>query len=202
MQVDMKKVVFTGDSVIDNGWQADDAGLDLNFTRWTDIVAKELEFEYVNTAIAGDTIKNICNNVESRITSYNPTHVVLDGGINDINQGIAKTAKDVAGSLEFLDIVLFESGCKMIYVFFPVDYTGAVDDGHVKNTIYSELRRTLKEMFERYGTRFIDLSTTLGSIGNVKSKAYFYDRVHQNQYGQMLIAQRVSEELRNWFGIK
>ena len=201
MQVDMKKVVFTGDSLLDNIWQAEDAGLDLNFTRWTDMVAKELEFEYVNTAVAGDTIKNICNNVESRVTSYKPTHVILDGGVNDIHQGVAKTAKEVAGNLEFLDVVLFESGCKMIYIFFPVDFTG-VGDGQVNNTTYSELRRTLKEMFERYGTRFIDLSTTLGSIGNVKSKAYFYDKVHQNQYGQMLIAQRVSEELRNWFGIK
>ena len=50
MEVNISKVLYTGDFLIDNKFEDETIGIDSNFPRWTDMVAKELEFEYINEA--------------------------------------------------------------------------------------------------------------------------------------------------------
>lgn len=195
MKVDIKKVVFTGDSLIDNVWTAD--AFDVNYARWTDIIAKELEIEYVNTAIGGDTIDNISRNINDRILKYNPTLVIFDGGGNDVANGTAKTAEDAINDIVYISTVLQESGCDMIYIFFPVDWRSTD-----LNNKYAGIKSGVKSSFNARGIKFLDMSTTLGSVGNVKTSMFLDDRVHHNQKGQMVVAKKISEELQNWFKVK
>lgn len=199
MEVNILKVLYTGDFLVDNKFEDETIGIDSNFPRWTDMVAKELEFEYINEASEEIEIDEIATLSTSRVSVFKPSHVILNGGINDIKKGTP--VDHIVNDLEFLSIVLYESSIDMVYVFIPIDFKG-IDLGSMYNTMYSELRRKLIALFDKYGDKYIDLSTILGGVGNVKSTAYLPDKVHQNQNGQMLIAREVSEKLRGWYGIK
>lgn len=87
MIFDTTKVLYCGDSLVDDAshsWQMTwlDKGQDSS-NHWTALLSRMIDVEYVNTAIGGDTLYNISQNLQTRIYDYNPTMVIMDGGWND-----------------------------------------------------------------------------------------------------------------------
>jgi len=203
MHTSIDKLLVTGDSLTDN--RLEWIRLLNHHHHWADIVSQQIDAEYVNTGIAGELIKNIADNIQERILQYNPTHVIFDGGINDIERGVEESV--VLYSIEFVLIVLYESNIKPIYFVSPAA-SRTVIETYGSGTLefiskYIKLYPQILKMMARYkDCEFIDLCTTaLGPIYDV-DKQYFVDTLHYSQAGESLVAGKMIEHIEKYYSIQ
>ena len=72
-----KKIVFLGDSI---SW-----GFPWGPSfSWVNMLEKVLDAELVNQGVNGNTTLNMLGRFKRSVLRYNPTHVVISGGINDV----------------------------------------------------------------------------------------------------------------------
>ena len=115
MNTTISKIVFAGDSITYD--TADEVRSGPDWIGWTDIVKKELDAECVITAEWGLTVEKLANNIDKYILSYNPTHVILNGGVTDIL--FKNDTRLHVSSIEFISIVCFEMGIDFIFLHVP-----------------------------------------------------------------------------------
>ena len=193
MRTSIGKLIFTGDFIIDRSWT--DEWRTENWTHWTDIVSHELDAVCINTASNSGTIKQMSNNVDESVRKYNPTHVIYNGGAFDLYSKVY-SVDEIVSSIEFMNIVFYESGYKCAYLFVPIDASAY---GSSINGDFLDLRKKLQAMFKKYGDIFIDMNgSELGTVGNLK-KTMYIDGINLSEEGQMAVAKRVSKVIAESF---
>lgn len=198
MHTSIKKLVITGDSLVDDS--SDYYKNELRTTRWTTMISEQIDAECINTGISGDTVTYIADHIDERVLNYNPTHVIFDGGINDIVQGIREDM--ILSSIEFLFTVLFEEGIKIIYFFSPCV---SVQDSNMPYTSqYMQLYQKIISLVQRYSdVGFVDLCLTeLGGIGSINTDYYGDNIIHYNQNGEAIVAREILNFIEGKYAIK
>lgn len=74
------KLVCMGDSLTE-GYQ-----IDLS-KRWTEELKKVLDIDVINSGICGDTTNGMLARFKAMVIDYQPTHVLIMGGTNDVFVG-------------------------------------------------------------------------------------------------------------------
>ena len=227
MRTTIDKLVITGDSLFDShttNW-AIDYVRDLNWRGWADTFAQDIDAEVVNTAVGGIKIEAILDDIENKILQHNPTHVIMDGGFNDIGQIVGgapdSTAQQTYNYLEDVVDQLTAANITTLYVIVPVmngaqllkdpsmyaQFYGSSFEGWY-NQMIKVVKNYMNIVAENLckGNRkchILDLtSSQLGAIGNVDCDYYFPDTLHPNEYGQAVIAAEVKKEVLKLFGRK
>lgn len=72
------KIVCLGDSLTEGFGVARDE-------RWSDLLAKELPFEFINEGISGDTTGGMLARFDSDVIAHQPSHLIIMGGTNDLS---------------------------------------------------------------------------------------------------------------------
>ena len=75
------KIVCMGDSLTEG------YGIPKN-TRWTSLLEKDYEIDVVNAGISGDTTTGMLSRCERLLIEYNPSHLLILGGTNDLWFGL------------------------------------------------------------------------------------------------------------------
>ena len=208
MKFDFTKVVFTGDSLVDEKinqkfdshisdgsvnslvpYEQWDSGC-----HWCYMLSRVFNFEYVNTAIGGEKIMNICNSyINSRILNYNPTFVFIDGGVNDIFNGISvsNTTNYMTQTIQ----TLLNKGIQVGLVWFPVTHSSMAS----LVSSYATMANTFKN---NYPNQFIyfnfEGATNFGSTSSNSAdipQDYRRDGLHFNQAGYKATAEYIIQKM-------
>ena len=205
MKFDFTKVVFTGDSLVDEktnkrithdnsitdgvGYEQWDSGC-----HWCYILSRVFDFEYVNSAICGEKIMNICNSINSYILNYNPTFVFIDGGVNDIFNGISvsNTTNYMTQTIQ----TLLNKGIQVGLVWFPVTHSSMAS----LVSSYATMANTFKN---NYPNQFIYFNfegvTNFGSTSSNSTdipQDYRRDTLHFNQAGYKNTAEYMIQKIK------
>ena len=198
MKIDRRKFLFCGDSLVDEN-VIKNTGLMWNCeNHWTAMLSKILEAPYINTAMCGDTIANIGQNVESRILQYNPSIVFLDGGANDCGTGTS--ASVTQENMRNVIQMLINNGKQVALLLFPVNtqswsaYSPA-SDFITLPTKYQELA---DEFIAKYPDKFCFLNLegkrgmgTTGNSSNSIPQENRIDGLHFNPSGHKTITENI-----------
>lgn len=198
MKIDMRKILFCGDSLIDEN-VIKNTGLEWNCEyHWTSILAKILDVPYNNTAICGDTIANIKNNVNSRILKYDPSFVILDGGVNDCGGGAS--ASTVKENMRATIQNLLDNNKQVALIWFPVakeswNSFSPSSDFLTLPTKYIELANQFESKYsDSFCLLNLEGKSGLGNTGNyIKNlpQENRIDGLHFNPSGQKVITEHV-----------
>lgn len=200
MNFDTTKVLYCGDSLVDDAsqsWQMTwlDKGQDAS-NHWTALLSRMIDVAYVNTALGGDTLYNINQNLQTRIYDYNPSLVVMDGGWNDaMGSDTGASGYQVLTRAQFKALVkdtildIISHGIQVVFVDIPIAYgTGCSTLCPQVPTIYSEVADEVKAVYPN-DFFFVNLEgSILGSSGynTGTSIEYSYrlsDKLHLNNGG-------------------
>lgn len=212
MKFNLAKVVFCGDSLVDENTNKNVSHSDSSVipyemwdssNHWSYLLSRVLKFDYTNTAVCGEQIKNIYNSyLNERILKYNPTLVILDGGVNDV--GNAGTSPDDASTYMKNTIqTLLDNGIQVGLLWFPVDSSkfGGSTKG---NLIYmpAKYEAMSQELEADYPEQFVFLNfegvTNFGTTSTGPStipQAYRRDGLHFNRAGYRLIAEYILKKM-------
>lgn len=206
MKFDFTKVVFTGDSLVDEktnerithdnsindgvGYEQWDSGC-----HWCYILARMFDFEYVNTAVCGERIKNIYNSyLNSWILDYDPTFVFIDGGVNDVSGGIS--VSDTTDYMKKTIQTLLDKDIQVGLIWFPV-----------ASSIMTSLPSSYKSMASVFETNYPDqfiffnfegvtnFGTTSSSSSTIPQD-YRRDGLHFNQAGYKATAEYMIQKIK------
>lgn len=205
MQFDFTKVVFTGDSLVDEktnqtithstsieggiGYDQWDSGC-----HWCYILSRVFNFEYVNSAVCGEKIMNICNNINSYILNYNPTFVFIDGGVNDIFNGISvsNTTNYMTQTIQ----TLLNKGIQVGLVWFPVTHSSMASLVSSYATMANTFKNNYPNQFVYFNFEGVtNFGTTSSSSSNIPQD-YRRDGLHFNQAGYKATAEYMIQKIK------
>lgn len=216
MRTGMAKVVVTGDSINDPNIVLTTSYQDPNWKGWVDLLSREIDAPIVNTSSAGEKASTILSNIKTKITNYKPTHVIFNGGINDISAVASptdSTAKTVYNTIASIAKTLKTNKIKGLFFLCPVVsltsnqgamlYTGKTSAQlqSFANAYQKFIDLIKKDLNSAYpDCHVLDLSTTeLGTVGNIKTTLYLGDTINPNSNGQMIIAQNIKAKLQELY---
>lgn len=213
MEFNLSKVVFTGDSLVDEktnqridhngsvstgiGYEQWDSG-----SHWSYILSRVFGFDYVNTAVCGERIKNIYNSyLDERILDYNPTFVFLDGGVNDVG-GDGTSPDDTTAYMKNTIQALLDEDIQVGLIWFPVD--SSTFSSSAGNMIYlpAKFKSMAEEFKANYPDQFIFFNfegvTNFGTTSTGSStipQDYRRDGLHFNQAGYKATAEYIIQKM-------
>ena len=193
------KIVFMGDSITEG------AGLQQNtVSRFTSLIAKELNVECVNRGLGGDTTNGMMIRLFPEVFSQHPDAMVFLGGVNDINlTGLYRpTCANIVSSIRiardqnvpfFLCLPLPIEPADM-----PVRAWDPDRDYNRTKELLEKYAHFLKHFCEgRADVHLIDTRTPfLDENGNAR-RELFVDGIHPNEEGHRILANVIGEALKN-----
>lgn len=136
-----------------------------------------------NRGISGDTSDRLLERFEKNVLNINPKNIVLLIGTNDFGYGL--TMND---TVENVDKMLSDALKKcpdtniILQSVYPVN-TEMRSYDKKKNKEIPVLNKRLKDIADKHGVTFVDLTDTLSdNNGNLKEK-YTYDGLHPTVFG-------------------
>lgn len=150
----------------------------------------------VNSGISGNTTEDILNDMNHRIYQYNPSHIFLLIGTNDIANG--KSPDEVVTNIK--EIVNQVKEKKQIVTFY-IESIYPVNDtvnksivGQRNNEDIIEINNQLKKFCEENEITYIDMFSILADDnGNLKEE-YTKDGLHISDIGY----ERITKELETY----
>jgi acyl-CoA thioesterase I len=178
------KIVCLGDSIT-FGYEIDNA------QKWTTLLSKELNTEVINCGVNGDTTAGMLSRFNHVIETYNPTHVVITGGTNDLWFGLKD--EHIISNIHAIARLAKHYGISTIIgittPFFNLNELNFVQEN------YSECIRSYKRMLIDYCTEkefpYIEFSISL------LQEHFFDDGLHPNEKGQIIMMKNAKSTLNN-----
>jgi len=169
--MDNAKIVCIGDSIT-FGYEIND------LKKWTSLLNVELQKEVINCGVNGDTTAGMLGRFDNIFNMYNPTHVIITGGTNDLWFGL-KDEQIIANIFTMARQAKFRGVIPIVGIppatinlnalnFVGEDYAECIRS--FQNTLLDFCKE--KEMLS------IDFSNQL------KANHYMNDGVHINEEGQ------------------
>jgi len=135
------KIVCLGDSIT-YGWPW---GPEVS---WTTMLGNAIDGEVINRGIPGDTTTQMLHRFDKAVLKFNPTHLVIMGGINDV---VCKESFDrIVWNLRTMAEKASEHQIKVIF-----GMPTAVDDEYIEHLV-SRIRAWIKEYASQNDIPVID----------------------------------------------
>ncbi|WP_378956692.1 GDSL-type esterase/lipase family protein [Pelosinus sp. sgz500959] len=183
MQSSVIKIVGIGDSIT-FGFPYEPA------VSWFNRTAKQLNLEYINSGINGDTTVGMLERFYRHVLRHNPSHVIIMGGTNDAYAGIA--VKEVINNIRTMAETAVENGITPI-LGLPI----SCDDVAEENL----LRQYREEMRQFAGDNrivMIDFHKAMVEENGVHIKENLHcDGIHPNHAGYEVMAGVADQVLRS-----
>lgn len=205
MKFNFQKVVFTGDSLVDEktnlighdgainagvGYDQWDSG-----SHWVYMLSRVFDFDYTNTGLCGEQIKNIYDYyLDERIMDYNPTFVFLDGGVNDASHGTS--INDIVRYMKQTIQFLLDNDVQVGMIWFPVasDLLESLPRSYV--AMANELKENYPDQFIFFNFEGVqNFGTTSVNSANIPQD-YRRDGLHFNQAGYKNTAEYIIQKIR------
>ncbi len=183
-----KKLLCIGDSLTEGYGIAAEL-------RWTDLLADELGMEVRNAGVSGDTTAGILARFSSAVSGFQPSHVFIMGGSNDLAFDIPNNI--IISNIKTMTRQARHQGIDFI-IGIPTPYFMSNANNHDRLFInaqhYSErlsdFQLALKQFALHDETPFVDLSS------GMTSDQFMKDGIHMNAKGHLEVMKRVAELLR------
>lgn len=176
-----ENIVFFGDSI----------------TEWYPLDVFFEDAPYVNSGVAGDTTKDLLENIESRVYNYNPTKVFILIGTNDYKENM--TSKDISNNIKKIvqEIKKNRSNAK-IYVqsIYPINNSddSKINKNNVEPRTNSEISNTnklIKELCNKEKVTYIDVYSELIADDGALDLRYTKDGLHLNDLGYYVVTKKL-----------
>lgn len=202
MKIDKRKLLFCGDSLVDEN-AIKNVNLYWNWeNHWSSLVSKNLNAPYINTAVCGDTIANIRNNIDQRILQHNPSFVFIGGGVNDCGNGASTNTTQTI--MKEVIQTLLDNGIQVGLLWFPVSRSSWSAYNPVSDfiTLPTKYKAIADEFHEKFPDSFCFFNLEgKNGLGTTQNDAYTsttitdyrIDGLHFNPAGQKLIAEHILE---------
>lgn len=206
MKFDFTKVVFTGDSLVDEKTNKvidhdtsvnDGVGYDQwdSMSHWCYMLSRVFDFEYVNTAKCGSKIRDIYNScLDSWILNHAPTFVFIDGGVNDVGGGIS--VSDTTNNMKKTIQVLLNNGIQVGLVWFPVASSIMVNLPSSYVTMANDFKINYPNDFIFFNFEGVTNFGTTSSSSSTIPQDYRRDGLHFNQAGYKATAEYMIQKIK------
>ncbi len=208
-----QRVLFTGDSITDCGRrEAAHAPLGNGyvslFAAMMDYRHPELNLNYVNTGIGGNTVEDLRSRWQDDVISYKPDFLSIKIGINDCNRFLTnpddhklQSSEDFADIYhQILDLTSETLPATQLLLIAPFFASSDATAGSYRKKVceqvllYIETARKLSAVF---GTLLLETQPLYDAVFKHKHPKVFFphEPVHPNHAGHLMMAEAVYETL-------
>ncbi len=143
---------------------------------WVSMLQEALEAEVINQGINGNTTSDMVRRFDRSVLKYNPTHLIIMGGINDVI--CAESFDRICWNLREMIEKAREAGIKVI-----LGIPTAVDDPGWEKLI-ARIRRWMKDYAREHHLEVIDFAAAFyDENGQLKSELLLADGGHPDISG-------------------
>lgn len=200
-----KIVMFTGDSITDCnrarpigdgfGNMGNSYVARIFVDTWADFPTHNIH--YLNSAISGNTTKQLLDRFDTDILAYHPDYVFMMIGVNDVWRHFDGNKfnttliypEETAKNMETMIVKILETGARPI-IISPYFLDRNHEDPMRK--MVDEINELYKKLAEKYNIGYIDVQTPFDEY--LKTGSVYIlsqDRVHPNSVGISLIARTI-----------
>ncbi len=200
-----KVVLFTGDSITDCdrarpigdgfGKMGNSYVARIFVDTWADF--PENNIRYLNSAISGNTSKQLLDRFDEDVLAYDPDYVCIMIGVNDVWRHFdgsqlsveLLSPDDTANNMETMIKMVLKTGARPI-ILSPYFLDRNHDDP--MRHMVDEINDRYKELAEKYNIGYIDIQSRFDAyLKNGSAYILSNDRVHPKAPGISLIARTV-----------
>lgn len=151
---------------------------------WVDMLGQALSCEVINKGINGNTTGEMLNRFDRAVLRYNPTHLIIMGGINDIVLG--ESFDRIVWNLREMAEKAATAGIKVIF-----GIPTAVDDNYWEKLII-RLRQWVRDYAREQGHAIIDFSAAFfDENGILKRDLLLADGAHPDISGYQAMFKQI-----------
>jgi len=158
--------------------------------KWTTLLAQQLKLEIINCGVNGDTTAGMLARFESCLGDYNPTHIIIMGGTNDLWFGLKDEL--IISNIHAMARLAKHNGSEAI-IGIPTPYFNLNELNFVQEN-FSECIRSFKRTLMDYcllkEISFIDFSL------NLTASHVLDDGLHLNEQGQNIMMKNALNKLK------
>ena len=154
---------------------------------WSDLLARELKCEMVNTGVGGYQTTQLLSKMQEMIFQYNPSHVLLNIGSNDLAPWNNKDYKQTMDNIRSIVSQIVGKGI-VCYLWtcscnFPQSYS------QEKISILDKYEKELNDVAKQYGCQHVSIWDY--AWGKVPARLKNADALHNTGEGNFLIAKKL-----------
>lgn len=196
------KVLFTGDSITDNGRRGDKAPLGGGYVKMAHdlILAKypQHQLKVVNTGIGGHTVRDLAGRWTDDVINHQPDWLSIMVGINDVHRWLAKAEGASVSPDEYAELyrqvlerTRAESKAKLVLIQ-PFYISRDTYPGTHRSLVLEHLptyQATVKELAAEFGAHYVafdDLFQVL--LQNYAPDEFCPEPVHPHNTGHLVMA--------------
>jgi len=169
------KILCIGDSIT--------FGYELDHTKkWTTLLGEELQAEVINCGVNGDTTAGMLSRFDNNLNLYNPTHVIITGGTNDLWFGL----KDELIIANIFTMARQAKFCDIIPVIGIPPSTINLNELNFLQEDFAECVRSFQNTLLNFCKEKEIL--TIDFSKNMSINHYMEDGLHINEAGQNIMA--------------
>lgn len=148
---------------------------------WLDIAARHFGLEYLNRGVNGDTTRQMVRRFSRDVSYYQPTHVIVMGGTNDVFESVS--TKEIINNIVSIIASSRDNGITPI-LGLPIPCSDLWAEKQL-----SEYRAGLRTIALAQSIHIIDFYSAMAGEGGLGIKSCLYcDGVHPNEAGYKVMA--------------
>lgn len=160
------------------------------------------DYHYVKSSDDDMTTADLVNSLHDRIYKYNPSHIFICIGINDLNDG--KSNEEIIDNIsKIISGIKNNRGIAKIYIMslYPINkdidnYDDNILSDNINNKKISELNSKIKDLCKSKDVNYIDVFSLLEDKNNL-NEAYTDDGIYLNKKGNNIVMNRVNKVIGN-----
>lgn len=160
------------------------------------------DYHYVKSSDDDMTTIDLVNNLHDRIYKYNPSHIFICIGSNDLNDD--KSIEEIIGNIsKIISGIKNNRGIAKIYIMslYPINkdadnYDDNILNDNINNKKIIELNNKIKDLCKSKNVNYIDIFSSLEDKNNL-NKDYTDNGIYLNEKGNNIVMNRVKKILGN-----
>ena len=148
---------------------------------WFNLAAEQLNIDYINWGINGDTTDGMLNRFESDILRNKPSHVIILGGTNDAYAGVA--VDQVIDNIQTMVHLAFENAI-LPFIGLPIPCNELAEE-----KLLGQYREVMRQFAITNNIKIIDFHKAIVDDTGLSIKAGLHcDGIHPNNVGYEVMA--------------
>lgn len=162
----------------------------------------DYDYHYVKSSDDNMSTSDLVNNLNDRIYKYNPSHIFICIGINDLNDD--KSNEEIIDNIgKIISGIKDNRGIAKIYIMslYPINknvdnYDDDILSDNINNKKISELNSKIKDLCKSENVNYIDMFSLLEEKNNL-NKDYTDNGIYLNEKGNNIVMNRVNKIIGN-----